>query len=92
MSEVNAKCSCVDARTRGGLCKHAAAVALVFLQHSQDLPQMPGYAKQGFSCVCVRVWDMSEVQRSGPSIHFVLDVRQLYCPSFESMFFHNYCN
>ncbi|CAK9100611.1 unnamed protein product [Durusdinium trenchii] len=38
---VNAKCSCVDARTRGGLCKHAAAVALVFLQHSQDLPQMP---------------------------------------------------
>eukprot|EP00913_Durusdinium_trenchii_P035485 g33208.t1 len=36
---VNAKCSCVDARTRGGLCKHAAAAT----------PRAPsGYMARGF--------------------------------------------
>ena len=38
---MNAKCSCVDARTRNGLCKHCAAVALVFLENGHDLPRMP---------------------------------------------------
>mmetsp|Transcript_58445 Transcript_58445/g.92592 ORF Transcript_58445/g.92592 Transcript_58445/m.92592 type:complete len:314 (+) Transcript_58445:28-969(+) len=37
---VNAKCSCVDSRTRPGLCKHAAALALVFLQNGHELPQL----------------------------------------------------
>ena len=36
--KVNAKCSCVDSRTRPGLCKHAAALGLVFLQNGHELP------------------------------------------------------
>ena len=44
---MNAKCSCVDARTRGsGLCKHGAALALVFLENGHELPEMLLISKQ----------------------------------------------
>ncbi|CAJ1451594.1 unnamed protein product [Effrenium voratum] len=42
---VAAKCSCVDSRTRGGLCKHGVAVALLFLQHGHPLPVLETVAK-----------------------------------------------
>eukprot|EP00438_Fugacium_kawagutii_P030855 Skav215429 [mRNA] locus=scaffold745:191894:193384:- [translate_table: standard] len=37
---VNATCNCFDSRTRPGLCKHSAAVALIFLQNGHEMPQM----------------------------------------------------
>lgn len=39
-AEVNATCNCTDSRTRPGLCKHSAAVALIFLQNGHEMPQM----------------------------------------------------
>ncbi|CAE7448799.1 unnamed protein product [Symbiodinium natans] len=38
--QVDARCSCVDFRTRGGLCKHGAAAAIFLVQVGHELPQV----------------------------------------------------
>lgn len=38
--EVDARCGCVDFRTRGGLCKHGTAAALFLIQAGHELPQL----------------------------------------------------
>eukprot|EP00439_Symbiodinium_sp_Y106_P030564 s2123_g3.t1 len=42
--EVDARCGCVDFRTRGGLCKHGAAAALFLFQAGHELPQLAAQA------------------------------------------------
>ncbi|CAE7682591.1 unnamed protein product, partial [Symbiodinium pilosum] len=44
--EVDARCSCVDFRTRGGLCKHGLAAALFLLQAGHELPEVAASGPQ----------------------------------------------